>query len=93
MGAAANFHGNPPIIRARARNGSELSAKLEFTLEKPGYKFPKYPVPSGESQITFLRAQVTKGGHERYRPITDRVRRQLTESCALLRNWILQVIS
>ena len=32
-------------------NTSELSAKLEFTLEKLGYEFPKYPVPSGETQI------------------------------------------
>src|SRR6185437_6061716 len=65
-------------------NTSELSARLEFTLEKLGYEFPKYPVPSGETQITFLRAQVTKGAHERYRPITDRVRRQLERELRLI---------
>jgi error-prone DNA polymerase len=65
-------------------NTSELSAKLEFTLEKLGYEFPKYPVPSGETQITFLRAQVTKGAHDRYRPITDRVRRQLDRELRLI---------
>ncbi len=31
-------------------NTSELSANLEFTLEKLGYEFPKYLVPSGETQ-------------------------------------------
>ena len=65
-------------------NTSELSARLEFTLEKLGYEFPKYPVPSGETQITFLRAQVAKGAHERYRPITDRVRRQLDRELRLI---------
>jgi error-prone DNA polymerase len=65
-------------------NTSELSAKLEFTLEKLGYEFPRYPVPSGETQITFLRAQVTKGAHERYRPITDRVRGQLERELRLI---------
>lgn len=65
-------------------NTSELSAKLEFTLEKLGYEFPQYSVPSGESQITFLRAQVTKGAHDRYRPITDRVRRQLDRELRLI---------
>lgn len=39
-------------------NTSELSSRLEFTLEELGYEFPKYPVPSGETQITFLCAQV-----------------------------------
>src|SRR3954468_11458795 len=65
-------------------NTSELSARLEFTLEKLGYEFPKYSVPSGETQITFLRAQTAKGAHERYRPITDRVRRQLERELRLI---------
>jgi error-prone DNA polymerase len=49
-------------------NISELSARLEFTLEKLGYEFPKYSVPGGETQITFLRAQVEKGAHGRGAP-------------------------
>jgi len=65
-------------------NTSELSARLEFTLEKLGYEFPKYSVPSEETQITFLRAQVAKGAHDRYRPITDRVRRQLERELRLI---------
>jgi len=46
--------------------------------------FPNIPVPSGETQITFLRAQVAKGAHGRYRPITDRVRRQLERELRLI---------
>jgi error-prone DNA polymerase len=65
-------------------NTSELSSRLDFTLEKLGYEFPKYSVPGGETQITFLRAQVAKGTRERYRPITDRVRRQLERELRLI---------
>jgi error-prone DNA polymerase len=65
-------------------NTSELSARLEFTLEKLGYEFPKYSVPGGETQIRFLRAQVAKGARDRYRPITDRVRRQLERELRLI---------
>jgi error-prone DNA polymerase len=70
-------------------NTSELSSRLDFTLEKLGYEFPKYSVPSGETQITFLRAQVAKGAHERYRPITDRVRRQLERELRLIEKLAL----
>ena len=58
-------------------NTSELSSRLEFTLENLGYEFPRYPAPAGETEISFLRAQVAKGAHERYQPVTDRARRQL----------------
>ncbi len=36
-------------------NTVELSSRLEFTLEALGYEFPKYPVPEGESMMSFLR--------------------------------------
>jgi error-prone DNA polymerase len=35
-----------------------LSLRLGFTLENLGYRFPKYPVPDGGTEIEFLRAQV-----------------------------------
>ncbi|MGA8271336.1 MAG: error-prone DNA polymerase [Candidatus Sulfotelmatobacter sp.] len=65
-------------------NTSELSSRLEFTLENLGYEFPRYPVPSGETEISFLRAQVAKGTHEQYQPVTDRVRRQLERELRLI---------
>jgi error-prone DNA polymerase len=65
-------------------NTRELSSRLEFSLEKLGYEFPTYSVPNGETQIGFLRAQVNKGAQERYRPIDDRVRRQLERELRLI---------
>jgi error-prone DNA polymerase len=62
----------------------ELSSRLDFTLEKLGYEFPRYPVPDGGSQIEFLRAQTMQGARERYRPVSDRVRRQLEKELNLI---------
>jgi error-prone DNA polymerase len=63
---------------------TELSSRLEFTLENLGYRFPRYPVPDGGTETEFLRAQVLKGAHERYRPVTEKVRRQLERELELI---------
>ena len=47
-------------------NTVELSSRLEFTLEDLGYKFPKYPVPEGESMMSFLRERTREGFQQRY---------------------------
>src|SRR5580692_2490175 len=65
-------------------NTSELSSRLEFTLENLGYEFPRYPVPGGETEISYLRVQVAKGSLERYQPVTDRARRQLERELKLI---------
>lgn len=65
-------------------NTAELSNRLEFTLEKLGYEFPRYPVPDGGRQIDFLRIQVMKGASGRYHPITERVRAQLEKELKLI---------
>jgi error-prone DNA polymerase len=65
-------------------NTNELSSRLEFTLENLGYRFPKYSVPDGGSEIEFLRAQVRTGVRDRYRKITDRVRRQVERELRLI---------
>jgi error-prone DNA polymerase len=65
-------------------NTLELSARLEFTLKNLGYKFPKYPVPDGGSEIEFLRAQTQKGALGRYRQLTDAVRGQLKKELDLI---------
>ncbi|HKD91786.1 MAG TPA: error-prone DNA polymerase [Terriglobales bacterium] len=65
-------------------NTAELSSRLNFTLEKLGYEFPKYPVPNGGSQDEFLRARVRQGAQERYGLITERIRRQLEHELGLI---------
>ncbi|HEY6232870.1 MAG TPA: PHP domain-containing protein, partial [Pyrinomonadaceae bacterium] len=47
-------------------NTSELSARLEFTLQDLGYEFPKYPVPAGETMASFLRKRTEEGARWRY---------------------------
>jgi error-prone DNA polymerase len=65
-------------------NTGELSSRLEFSLEKLGYEFPRYPVPDGGSQNEFLRAQTIAGARVRYRPLSDRARRQLEKELSLI---------
>ena len=47
-----------------------LADRLEFTMADLGYRFPEYPVPSGETMPSFLRKIAEVGARERYRPIT-----------------------
>ena len=47
-------------------NTVELSSRLEFTLENLGYEFPKYPVPEGETMMSFLRERTREGFQQRY---------------------------
>ncbi|HET6862312.1 MAG TPA: error-prone DNA polymerase [Pyrinomonadaceae bacterium] len=47
-------------------NTSQLSSRLEFTLEDLGYEFPKYPVPGGETMMLFLRHRTEEGARLRY---------------------------
>jgi error-prone DNA polymerase len=65
-------------------NTAELSSRLEFTLEKLGYEFPRYPVPEGETMDSFLHKRVWDGARCRYRPVSSRVRAQLEKELALI---------
>ncbi len=69
-------------------NTVELSSRLEFTLEALGYEFPKYPVPEGESMMSFLRERAREGFHSRYgrasSDLKDRARRQIERELTLI---------
>jgi len=47
-------------------NTVELSSRLAFTFKDLGYEFPKYPVPEGETMMSFMRERTRKGFRERY---------------------------
>ena len=66
-------------------NTVELSSRLEFTLEKLGYEFPRYLVPEGETMDTFLHKRTWDGARCRYRPVSARVRTQLEKELALIK--------
>ncbi|HUR36532.1 MAG TPA: error-prone DNA polymerase [Terriglobales bacterium] len=65
-------------------NTVALSERLDFTLSDLGYQFPRYPVPEGETMSSFLRARTMEGARQRYRPLTDRHRRQLERELTLI---------
>ena len=66
------------------RNAEALAERLAFTLEDLGYRFPDYPVPAGESQISFLRRMTEAGARERYRPFHEKARRQIEHELRLI---------
>src|SRR5947209_16118539 len=55
----------------------ELANRLSFTLTDLGYEFPRYPVPDGESEMSYLRQLTDRGARERYQPYYDAARRQV----------------
>ncbi|MGH9522526.1 MAG: DNA polymerase III subunit alpha, partial [Terriglobales bacterium] len=69
-------------------NTAELSSRLEFTLEDLGYEFPRYPVPEGETMMSFLRQRTDEGYRSRYgrggRELRQRARRQIERELALV---------
>jgi error-prone DNA polymerase len=69
-------------------NTIELSSRLEFTLNDLGYEFPRYPVPDGETMMSFLRERTREGMQSRYRRATPelktRARRQIERELSLI---------
>jgi error-prone DNA polymerase len=69
-------------------NTLELSSRLEFALSDLGYEFPKYPVPEGETMMSFLRQRTMEGFQERYSrgvlELRERARRQIERELALI---------
>jgi error-prone DNA polymerase len=65
-------------------NTLEISSRLEFTLDRLGYEFPRYPVPAGETMADFLRARVDEGARRRYQPYHERARRQIERELKLI---------
>ena len=59
------------------RNTTELASRLDFTLRDLGYEFPHYPLPSGESQMSYLAKITDQGARGRYRPYHERARQQI----------------
>jgi len=69
-------------------NTAELSNRLKFTLKDLGYEFPRYPVPEGETMMSFLRERAREGERRRYgqKPaeLQERARKQIERELALI---------
>ncbi|HXJ94440.1 MAG TPA: error-prone DNA polymerase [Terriglobia bacterium] len=94
----AERHLKPPEEMARLfadlpeafANTLELSSRLEFTLRDLGYKFPPYPVPEGETQVSFLRRCTAEGAIGRYGHGNERAAKQLERELALIEKLHLE---
>ena len=61
-----------------------LAERLEYTMADLGYRFPSYPVPPGETEMSFLRHIAEAGARDRYRPYHDKARAQITRELDLI---------
>ena len=80
-GEMADLFADHPDAVARTR---ELGDRLQYTMADLGYRFPDYPVPPGETQMSFLRKITEVGARERYRPYHDRARAQIARELDLI---------
>jgi error-prone DNA polymerase len=65
-------------------NTREISARLQFSLADLGYEFPRYPVPPGETMISFLRQRADEGARRRYIPYHEKAQRQIERELAMI---------
>jgi len=61
-----------------------LAERIEYTMADLGYRFPTYPVPDGETEMSFLRHLTEAGARERYRPYHDKAHAQIARELALI---------
>ncbi|HET9321416.1 MAG TPA: error-prone DNA polymerase [Bryobacteraceae bacterium] len=65
-------------------NTREISARLNFTLADLGYEFPQYPVPAGETMMSFLCQRADEGARRRYIPYYEKAQRQIERELAMI---------
>jgi error-prone DNA polymerase len=65
-------------------NTRQISARLPFTLADLGYEFPRYPVPPGETMMSFLRQRADEGARRRYIPYHEKAQRQIERELAMI---------
>jgi error-prone DNA polymerase len=74
------FADRPEAIHATR----DLADRLQFSMKDLGYRFPKYPIPDGETEVSFLRKITEVGARNRYRPFHDRARAQVMRELDLI---------
>ncbi|MDP3719637.1 MAG: error-prone DNA polymerase [Acidobacteriota bacterium] len=92
LAANAERYLKPPAQMARLfadRPGAihatrDLAERLQFTMTDLGYRFPRYPVPDGETESSFLRKIAEVGARDRYRPYYDKARAQVARELDLI---------
>jgi error-prone DNA polymerase len=65
-------------------NTREIAGRIQFTLADLGYEFPRYAVPEGHTEMSYLRKLTEEGARVRYRPYHERARLQIERELALI---------
>jgi error-prone DNA polymerase len=73
-----------PDLPGAVAAAAELAERLDFTLADLGYRFPDYPLPPGETPISYLRQLTWNGARVRFRPLSARAQAQLQRELALI---------
>ena len=63
---------------------TELGGRCSVNLEFEQYRFPGFPVPSGETAFSFLEALCHEGARRRYHPMTPGVVKQLAHELEVI---------
>jgi error-prone DNA polymerase len=63
---------------------AELAGRIGFTLKNLGYQFPRYPVPPGETEMSYLRQIALAGAENRYRPLYPKARFQVERELTMI---------
>ena len=77
---ATLFRDRPAAVKATR----SIAERCQFTLADLGYTFPTYPVGAGETEQSFLEATTWMGARDRFRPLTDRARRQIEHELKII---------
>ena len=78
------WRGCSPIVPARCTPRASWPIACSSRCSDLGYRFPKYPVPDGETEISFLRKIAEVGARNRYRPFHDHARAQVARELDLI---------
>ena len=92
LAANAERYFKPPAQMVRlfadrpdaVRSTLDLADRLQFSMNDLGYRFPTYPVPDGETEMSFLRKITEVGARNRYRPFHDKARHQVYRELDLI---------
>ncbi len=65
-------------------NTLHVASRLQFTLADLGYKFPRYPVPEGESEAGFLTKRTHEAARKRYGDEYEKARPQIEKELTVI---------
>ncbi len=73
-----------PDLPEAVENTQLVAKRCGFTLDKRGYRFPDYPLPTGETPSGYLRHLVWEAAPERFHPFTPQARTQIERELHLI---------